>query len=270
MHIAVMDNKGNPDYNAPASDLVRYIREKYPDLDIKTLFRGEFAKAVLGDLPDYSNRDNYMMTNVTTATVHAFVICFYKDQINQKTYFILQKRRELNQAGVNKLGALGGFVNLDTNPDKKHPNLNDAVTIPGEQPADCAVREIAEEAVDNNKKPLLQITPDRLHLLHSGVDYRGCDENTQRTQNTGYALELSSDEFNLICKHAQQIDQDPAYKQVILDNTDNETHGFLVIEGVDLHHLQADNFAHPHEYHALMLAHNKMQSPDATWVRHPF
>ena len=57
---------------------------------------------------------------------------------------------------------------------------------------------------------------------------------------------------------------------MILDNTDNETHGFLVIEGVDLHHLQADNFAHPHEYHALMLAHNKMQSPDATWVRHPF
>lgn len=219
--------------------ILSILQEKYPDLDPKEFLQGPFSKAVFGDIPAYSNRRNHLITNVTMTTVHAFSVCYHIDRKTHESHFILLKRQEKMDNGNHKYGALGGFVTLDPIDEK---------TAYGEQPYEGAVREIAEETVDNEGNPVLNISPNRLILIYSGVDYRGCSEDVQGTQNTGYMLELNDHEFSAMVHHNQSMDYDENYREAVIAHTQGETHGFVILTARDFSKMSPLQFSHPHDY----------------------
>lgn len=199
-----------------------------PNLDKKAFVADELAKAIFGEIPDYSTRKYYHVLPVNTATVSSFIICCYQNRI------VMIRKKPFSHK-TNFLGFLGGFVNID----KKLQ----------ETPAEAAVREFKEEC-RNKTSAIIDFPVERLKILNTYIDYTKIELDLTPTVNIAYLLELSKDEFLKIQKHKEKMDLDKKYAQEVLKATANEVFAFEIATVADL--LERENdFTHKNEFAAL-------------------
>src|SRR5688572_33454252 len=95
-------------------DLITAIRERYPNVDPRTLL-SYLASELAGPIPPYSGRhglENEWDFNPTT-TLHAasYALPYFGD--SDDPYVVLIKRRERNRDDEQQIGMPGGFLNPD-------------------------------------------------------------------------------------------------------------------------------------------------------------
>lgn len=232
--------------NEAAYDVLNYIREKYPQMDLPDFLKRSFSKAILGDIPEYSGRKEkgYHICPVTTVTVSSFAICYgFDSAIKDWVFVAIRKPSEIKNGG-GRISLLGGFANLDFSSNKSMPGE-------GEQPHESVIREIAEESMDDAGEPVLRITPDRPVIIYSGIDYRGCDSGLQGTHNTGYSVHLTANEINNIKNHSYKTRSDSSYSERVANITNEEVGEVLLFPLSKVLSLKESDFRNPHELMAL-------------------
>lgn len=240
-----------------ARAFIRELENKFPNIDLTDFLKKHFAKAILGNLPAYSNRHKrgYQVTGVSVATVSAFAILYGRENDIEENVFVLIVRPAGSQNLSPRYGTFGGFVNLD-GPSEEQLSA-------GEQPHEGLVREIAEETMDDNGQPILKISPERLRLVHSGIDYRGCEQDLQSTHNTGYLIQIFQEELVALKMHAQKMKHDPVYRSAVFRASKGEVIGIKILTASEIQTLRKDQFSHPHEFDVLARASKFLKNPDA-------
>ncbi len=229
-----------------AIEMLQYIREKYPHLNVPDFLRQHFARVVLGELPPYSGRhkSGYQINAVTTVTASSCAICYAYDAAAGDWVFVATKKRLGDGSCDTRIALLGGFTNLDQLPDK---DIGE-----GEQPAEGLIREISEETLDASSQPLLSIQADRLCLIYSGIDYRGWEQGLQGTHNTGFSVHLTPEEFHRIKRHANRTQSDKVYSMAVSIATNNEVAQIVLIPAKRLIDMSTQNFRNPSELRMLL------------------
>lgn len=229
-----------------AEEVISFLKLRYPDLDLRDFIKKDFCKAVFGDMPEYSGRfeKGYQVCPVTAATISTFAICHAYDLDIGEWVFVATKK-----SGSDKIGLLGGFLNLDDNLAKNSFR---------EQPEECLVREISEESRNDNGVPVLDITSRRARIIYSGIDYSGYEENLQSTQNTGYSVHLSQNELVNIKLHARKTRTEDDYADRVEQWTDSEVRQVVVIPFSILPSLGNENFRNTHELICLRQFHSML------------
>lgn len=242
-----------------ARELADRIAELFPDRSLKEALAGPVAKAVLGELPHYSGRKDYQISPTTTANAGAFILAYAQDETRRNPVtgrmgapvIVMIERSEKTDAGEQRLGVPGGYVDLD----KK------------ESPAQGAVRELGEEVLDAAGKPVISPEPSRLEPIVAGIDYRGNFGNA--VAYTGFAVELSPAELQSLKDHVSKLAQDPAYASAVTKASNGEISNVLLVDASDIANLSKERFMHPHEYDALQTLGGRLQALATDKHRHP-
>lgn len=225
--------------NTPLSDQISAL---LGGRNIKDIFR-ELMKELF-PLPAWSTLSEPVVQTVKTSTIGAFGLGYYFDPtaINHETrsmgdiMVVLNKRPGIN-GQPDKYAATGGGFN----------NPGDEKTA-GEQPNENASREISEETKNDQNVAILDIAPERLKLVLSGVDYR---RPHAPTQYSGHLFELTRAEYEAMKTHGQKLDTDPAYREAVKLHTNGEVTGYAIMSLSQAMALPPEQLAHPHELKAL-------------------
>lgn len=228
---------------APILDLMAAIRASYPGASpeqIKAALSPAFLAEAYGEMPDYSTLSAPTLHPVKTAAVGSFVICHGSDSSGRiarsEPVVVLVKRGDTGPDGEDRFGVLGGYTDLGTE------------TKVGEQPKEGAVRELMEEAVNDQGEPVLNPTPDRLQLLASGIDYR----NPALPVNyNGHSLELTTRELAALRAHSEKLESDPAYQEAVRGHTHGEVTDLRIAPISEILRMPKDSFTYPHEFDAV-------------------
>lgn len=244
-----------------AERVVALICELFPDRNPKDVLAGPVAKAVLGELSGYSEREDYEISSTTSASAGSFIAAYAYDTDQRGEdgrkgvpVVVLIERGNSDRDGNALLGVPGGFMNLDFVEkdgvvDRSH----------GEQPKEGAVRELTEELLNDKGTPVISPDPSRLQLLVSGVSYK-------KTFGTaccyhGHALELTPEEFSAIKTHAAKLESDPAYAEAVTKASGGEVMGVLIKPLSEVMAMPKERFMHSHEYDALQTLDQELRSP---------
>jgi nucleoside-diphosphate-sugar epimerase len=251
-----------------AEQVAELIGKLYPGEDKKTVFAGPVAKAVLGALPPYSNRDDYHLYSCTTITAGAFVAAHAQDTSRRdpatgrmgEPVVVMIERSEKDASGEPKVGLLGGFTNLDY---VVKNGVKD--TSRGEQPNEGALREFGEELIGADGKPV--VTPDiaRLTPLISGIDYRR--KISPACAYTGFGLELTPEELETIKTHAQRMHDDPTYTDAVSKASGGEVTKVMVKPLSEAIAMPREQFTHPHEFDAIVKLAEQLKQQQAVISR---
>ena len=220
-------------------DIMTAIRQAYPNAtaaDIKASLTPRFLAEAYGKMPGYSTLEAPALHNVKTATVGSFVICHGTDTSAGATrgepVIAVIKR------GDKGYGVTGGYTDLGSE------------KTAGEQPKQGAVRELGEEALDDNGKPIVSPDSSRLQLIMSGIDYR----NTKLPVNyNGHALELTTQELSALKRHSTRMQNDESYSKVVSEKSGGEVANMQIMPISEVLKLDRESFTHPHEYDAVQL-----------------
>lgn len=219
--------------------ILSIMHEEMPDLDKKAFVADELAKAIFGEIPNYSTRKCYHVLPVNTVTVSSFIICYYKNQI-------VMIRKKSFARKTHFLGFLGGFINIDK-------NLR-------ETPAEAAIREFKEEC-RNKVSAIIDFSVERLKILNTYIDYTKIEFDLTPTLNVAYLLALTREEFLKIQRHKEKMKNDKNYAAEVYKATDNEVFAFETATIANLLKRESD-FAHKNEFSALKEFRKRRQTLD--------
>lgn len=144
------------------------------------------------------------------AGVGSCVVLYGRTLAQSEPHIALIERGERFKGHSEGVGIPGGYVDLETGK---------------EQPKDAAIREIEEELVRPEEKSVLfDLSPNRLQLVETGVNYKQGIPGTQKAGCAwnGYALALSHEEANLVRRHAQHMNNDSGYRDMVHKLTGEE------------------------------------------------
>ncbi|MDD3371141.1 MAG: hypothetical protein PHE27_04865 [Alphaproteobacteria bacterium] len=226
-------------------EAVDYLTSKFPGLTPKEILTGPLAKAICGPLPGYSKLTSYEMTDVTTATVGAFVICYAYDPAYKENVVILIERGKKGEDGKRKFGITGGYIDLDER----------------EQPCDGAARELREELLDDKGAPILEPDPKSFEVVSTGVGYRYFKNGGYCVQYNGLAVELSKDELGKVHEHVLKLRTDPLYKHEMQKRSGGEVSDVFVLPISQVSNMRDDQFEHVHELEAVKKLHRSLGRP---------
>lgn len=223
------------------------LTKHFPGLSTKEIVAGPLANFAYGDLPSYSYLSTHKVTNVESATVGSFVICHSTDLLSHEPLIPLIERGEQGPHHEKFFGITGGFTNLNftrAGPFTQASRL-------GEQPRQGAVRELGEEMIDAEGKPILTIDPQRLSLLTTGIDYSWVPKGQLCTQYSGFEVKLSAEELKKMQDHISKLQNDPTYRQAVYDRSHGEVRNVCLMKLSDILRMKEDQFFHPQEFEAL-------------------
>jgi hypothetical protein len=200
--------------NCSQPSILDFIAKHYPGQNLRHVFARELAIEVFGPLPAWSTRDgNYQISPTTRMDFGSFIIPYYSDSIPSKLKtdrnhisIILQKRSDTGPNGEDRYGVFGGYTNADI---VVHGEIPDKSR--GEQPEEGALREMNEELLNDEGKPILDIAEDRLNHVISCKDYR----KRPGTAVRGFTLRLTTDEFIAVKAHSGSMASKPDYRNTV-------------------------------------------------------
>ncbi len=102
-----------------------------------------------------------------------------------------------------------------------------------EQPDEAAVRELREEVVFPNGKPVLpDVTKERLNVFASGIDYAQ-DSSRRASKNltmwTAYTCQLTSQEMRLLRQHEMRLATNTFYANTVRQACGQEVHTIFLL-----------------------------------------
>ena len=235
--------KEHPMTEAPRTlDIMAAIMEKYPDAtgaEIKAALTPEFLAAAYGKLPKWSTLGKPALHDVKTVTVGAFVVCHGTETgagaARGEPVVAIIKRTEKGPNGEDRYGVLGGYTNLGSN-----------LTI-GEQPKEGAVRELKEEAIDDQGKPIISPDPSRLARIDMDltIDYRIPKLPVLFNPNS---MELTAQELAALKLHSKKLEEDPDYRAAVREQSDGEVADLKIMPISKVLEMGRESFTHPHEF----------------------
>lgn len=167
----------------------------------------------------------------TYPTVYTGSFCVY---ISRDENLILLIERGNNEG----FGVPGGYV-----------DIGDGT----EQPREGAVRELGEEILFPDGTPVLStVTPDRLVIVDSGIDYTAAKPAIHHMGTVwhGHQCALTVAEIQILKAHIAQMAADPDYAQAVRKRSHGELENIILITPDGLYNgLQSGtmSFRYPHE-----------------------
>jgi hypothetical protein len=122
-----------------------------------------------------------------------------------------------------------------------------------EQPRQGAVRELGEEVIfPDGSAVLATVTPERLTVVDSGIDYSAGIPGTKHMGNSwsGHKCELTSAEVKILKAHIAKMNADPDYADAVRKRSNGELKNVILLNPDDFQNrLQAGTitFRYPHE-----------------------
>jgi hypothetical protein len=228
------------------ADYDGWMRRHFPGEEPKDVLKNKIIPGIVS-LPHYSTLETPVVKVVETAVAGSFAIAYAENPENAADPFvIIQRRSEKGKDGAARYGALGGFTNFSW---REVDGVKDSSR--GESPAEGAAREITEEMVDADGKPVIAPAPDRFltrNILAAGHDYRRNFGDV--CTYTGYALPLTPEEVKAIDAHIERT-QDAAYAKAATEASHGEVDGILKLKLSEVLVLGKEQFFHPHEFEAV-------------------
>lgn len=228
-----------PEQHAALIKAAGEMTSAFPGLSLRDVVEGPLALIACGPVPPYSGLTHHRLTNVSTATVGAFVLCYGYDKTWRENAVVLIRRAETSANGTAMFGATGGYTVIDG------PS--------GEQPREGAVRETGEELIDDTGQPVIALPPERLRILDDGMDYRAAAKNGLPTHYTAFAARLTARELTRVRRHAHRMDTDAAYRAAVNKHSKGEVSGVVVLRLSEAAQMTHAQFTHPHELAAVRL-----------------
>jgi hypothetical protein len=231
--------------------VLKFIAEHYPGRDPKDVFAKELATEVYGPRKPWSTRDDYQVSGTTRMDAGNFLIPHYVNSAirrpaasrQRKVFVVFQKRGDKGPHNEDRYGALGGYLNADYL--TRDGNVLDRSR--GEQPEEGALREMNEELLDDQGKPILDIELGRLEHLHASCDYR----TRPGTLVQGFHVKLTGREFAAVKAHSLRMANEAGYAKAVRRASHGEVKEILVRPLRDIVAMRRDQFTHPHEFDAL-------------------
>ncbi len=231
-------------------DIMGAITTRYPDAtpqQIRNALEGFIAQSYAdGGLPNYSSLTAPTLHKVKTTTVGSFVVCYGMDTgIKREPVVVLIERSEKGPNGEPRYGVLGGYTELGNN------------HTAGEQPKEGAVRELKEEALDDQGKPIISPSPDRLKILMSGIDYKN---PALPTNYNGHSLALEAQELTALKLHADKLENDTDYRAAVTQQSNGEVANVRIMPLAEVVKMPAESFNYPHEFTAIQTLAQELQT----------
>jgi hypothetical protein len=231
--------------------ILKFIAEHYPGRDPKDVFAKELATEVYGPRGHWSTRDDYQVSGTTRLDAGNFLIPWYVDPAGRdpdtgrpgEVFVVFQKRADKGPKNEDRYGALGGYINADY--VARNGKVIDRSR--GEQPEEGALREMNEELLDDQGKPILNIAAGRLEHLHASCDYR----TRPGTLVQGFEVSLTGQEFAATNGHSVRMANEPGYARAVRQASHGEVKEILVRPLRDVVAMRRNQFTHPHEFDAL-------------------
>jgi|GEM_PF-2137748 len=226
-------------------DLMAAIRAAYPDAtqeQLKAALTPDFLSVMHGPMPHYSTLSSPALHNVKTATIGSCVLCYGQDTgtprtQNKEPQVVIIQRGDKGKGGEPRYGVLGGYSDLGTE------------TTGGEQPKAGATREVCEEAVNDQGKPVFTPDPKRMKLMTSGVDYR---VPKLPVAYSCHVLELSAQEMATVKEHCRKLENDAGYRAAVQSHSHREVLDMKVMPLSQALAIPRESFFHPHEYDVIV------------------
>jgi ADP-ribose pyrophosphatase YjhB (NUDIX family) len=204
---------------------------------LKRLFPGQSALALIRELlrlhyplPAWSTLSEPRVITVKQATVGASLLCHGQGRIAVIT------RGETGPKGEPRYGIPGGYVALGGDESA------------GETLEEGAVRELGEEVLDNEGRPVIVPDAARLKLVYSGIDYR--TPGTPLVYHS-YQLALTDAECAVLIEYVAASGAQE-YREAVERHSGGELKGFRFMLGAEASLLPRESFTHPHEWDAMM------------------
>ncbi len=174
----------------------------------------------------------------------AFCVFHGWDETEQDHVLLVIERGNYKGTRREGYGVPGGHIDLESQT---------------EQPIEAAIRELGEEIQTGDGQPVLTtITPDRLQIIDSGIDYKATSPGSVKVGVNwqGYRCELKAAELNSIKTHITTLQSDPAYAEAARDHADNEVWNVVLFPVQTFLQLQQEgrlDFTYAHELSGCLL-----------------
>lgn len=168
----------------------------------------------------------------------AFCVYHGWDRHLQTAVLLLIERGDYQGTRRSGYGVPGGHIDVETRT---------------EQPREAAIRELCEEIRDRGGRPVLTtITPDRLRLMDSGIDYQAASPGSLKVGVNwqGYCCTLTEEEVDILRRHCDALNSDPAYAKAARLAARNEVHNVCLIPAAEFLTRHRDgrlDFTYDHE-----------------------
>lgn len=174
----------------------------------------------------------------------AFCVFYGWDEAAQDHVLLVIERGNYKGTRREGYGVPGGHIDLESQ---------------SEQPKQAAIRELGEEIQTGGGQPVLTtITPDRLQIIDSGIDYKASSPGSLKVGVNwqGYRCELKAAELEIIRAHIAALQADPVYAEAARNHANNEVRNVLLIPAQAF--LQSEregrlDFTYPHELAGCLL-----------------
>ena len=231
--------------------LVRQVAEQLGleslDPAIRKEVLRELVRSYWGDLPTYSTLTEPLIMEVQAATVGAGVVPIFKHPDNGEIYAVML-RPGTHYTGPHYVAnsddphymIAGGFINLSCSAEIH--GMPTVISRRAEQPHEGAVRELVEEIVDPERKPIILPHPDRLFpMIAKTLTFKTGEIRVV----IGYVLELDGGETERILDHIKKVDDDPEYRAACRANTVSQGSGLpevCRVDAIPLSRVLSDDF----------------------------
>jgi hypothetical protein len=188
----------------------------------------------------------------------AFCVYYGRDDETGETLMLITKRGKHFTGSSEGHGTAGGFLEVKNR----------------EQPAIAAVRELEEEIPMPDKSPALSgISPDRLVLIGSGVDY---DYKSNEPGLIGvvwhaHACELTAAEVKTLKNYVTKFHSDADFADAVRTASNQELGDIFLLPPVEVaHNIQSGvmKFAYAHEGNIVQRVALKLQDNPTATVSH--
>lgn len=253
----MIDNSFNKEVVA---DAMAQLRDANPGLTDKQILESIIAAEVYGTLPKWSNLAHPYITDVGTFMAGSSVTCVFTEPEDGEVYVALALSGKHYEGEPMLRGTGGGFAEVVTIPDQE-----DEEPLYRETPAENAVRELREEVVDDEGKPVLDIAPDRLTIFEADTDHRAVrtGRNRHPVACSAFMVALTQKEAVTLKTHAARLQSDPAYKEACSEASHGETSDIIIMKLRDVAQLPYARFMNPHEFTAIRNLAKAMLEPQA-------
>ena len=135
--------------------------------------------------------------------------CILYGQENGQTYMLVSERGLHFKGKSEGFGTTGGYVDIKDR----------------EQPDEGVCREIREELINGDKTPVLTtVTPDRVQIVATGIDYSVGVPGTRYVGNhwDGFKCELNEAEMKILRGYVDRMANDPDFAAAVREASNQE------------------------------------------------
>ncbi len=235
------------------ADAMAQLRAANPDMNDKQILESIIAAEVVGDLPKWSNLAHPYVTDVGTMLAGSSVTCVFTDPEDGEVYVALALSGKHYEGEPMLRGTGGGFATVLTIPDPTDDDGKVIEELPREDPKENAARELAEEVVDADGSPVLQIEPERMTIFEGDTDHRNVRSGRSRHPVACFAFiaALTHKEAEKLKIHAERLKKYQVYKATCTEKSGGETSDILIVKLKDAAQYAPERFMNPHEFTAI-------------------